>query len=202
LVEGDAGDGPGGITAHAGQGQEVLESFGKTAGAAVDDVAGGGLGVANAPVIAQSLPQFKDSRQRGAGEGFHRGQRAHPSFKIRDDGLDLRLLEHDFRNPDRVGVPGAAPGKVAGVPGEPGGQFGRDAAHVAVGHLNWSAAFEQAERNCKGLARGTRRMTQKEESGVSSILSVFCGQKLCPFVFIHGRPSRRIGSRWSPLQMT
>ena len=52
-------------------------------------------------------------------EAFDGGQLAHPAFPIRDDGLHLRLLEHDFGNPDGVGVVGATPGKVAGVGGEP-----------------------------------------------------------------------------------
>jgi hypothetical protein len=34
---------------------------------------------------------------------------------VGDDGSDLGLLEHELGDEDRVGIGGAAPGKIAGV---------------------------------------------------------------------------------------
>jgi hypothetical protein len=36
---------------------------------------------------------------------------AHPSQEVWLDGPDARLLQHDFRNPDGVGIPLATPGE-------------------------------------------------------------------------------------------
>ena len=47
----------------------------------------------------------------------------HPTFPVRNDCFDLGLLEHDFGNPDRVGIAGAPPGEVAGVFREPSDYF-------------------------------------------------------------------------------
>src|SRR5690606_15950150 len=42
-----------------------------------------------------------------------RREASHPALVVRNDGLDARLLEHDLRDPDAVGVRLAAPRQVA-----------------------------------------------------------------------------------------
>lgn len=76
--------------------------------------------VADAGVVAEAFPKFVDFVGTGFREGFDGGQFAHPAFPVRDHGFDLGLLQHDFGNPNGVGIAGAAPGEVAGVAGEPG----------------------------------------------------------------------------------
>jgi hypothetical protein len=81
------------------------------------------LQVANAGVVTKPLPEFMNLFWPGFGQRFDGWQRAQPAFPIRDDGLHLRLLEHDFRNPDCIGVPRPAPRQVAGMGTEPRQQF-------------------------------------------------------------------------------
>ena len=66
-------------------------------------------------IVTQSFPLFENAsqgrlRQRSKGRiGFDK------SMVVRDDGIDLRLLQHDFRNEDAVGVARPPPGQVAAV---------------------------------------------------------------------------------------
>lgn len=119
LVEGDAGDRPGGVGADAGQLEYGGVGAREFAVVAREDFAGGLLHVADAGVIAEAFPEFVDGGGVGVGEGWDVGQRAHPAFPIGDDSFDLGLLEHDFGNPDGVGIRGASPREVAGLRRKP-----------------------------------------------------------------------------------
>lgn len=44
----------------------------------------------------------------------------HPAFPIGQDGFDLRLLEHDFGDPDGIRIARATPWEIAGILAEPG----------------------------------------------------------------------------------
>jgi hypothetical protein len=72
-------------------------------------------------VIPQTFPGFQDGLKRCPGKGANVWIFPQPIFIVRDDGVDRRLLEHDFRNPDFVGILRPPPWQVAfsgGVPGE------------------------------------------------------------------------------------
>jgi hypothetical protein len=42
--------------------------------------------------------------QRRSRQRLHIGKALHETLVVRDDGADLRLLQHDFRNPHAIGV--------------------------------------------------------------------------------------------------
>jgi len=66
-------------------------------------------------VIAESLPGVKNivfCRARQYREGRESSK---PVLIIRQHSYDLRLLQHDFRNEDGVGIAGPPPGKVAAM---------------------------------------------------------------------------------------
>ena len=76
----------------------------------------GGVEISRASVIAEALPRakhliFRSARQRGEIR-----KRAEPLVIIRDHGGDLRLLEHELGNEDRVGIAGATPREIAPMP--------------------------------------------------------------------------------------
>lgn len=146
LIEGDAANRAGGVATDAGQGEDgvegVRESEGRISGGRTprgpnlgilsfslgvvelrppigDNLLRRFLQVADAGVVAEAFPEFVDFICVCVGETFDGGQLAHPAFPIRDDGFHLRLLEHDFRHPDGVGIARAPPREVAGVGGEP-----------------------------------------------------------------------------------
>lgn len=119
LVEGDAANRAGGVAANARQGENIVEVSGEISAVFRDNNLGGALQIADTGVVAETFPEFVEFGGRRAGGGLNRRQLAHPTFVKRDHGFDLGLLEHDFGNPDGVGIVGAAPGEVAGVGGEP-----------------------------------------------------------------------------------
>lgn len=153
LVERDAADGAGGVPANAGQREQLRDGLGQPTGAAVGDDLGGALEVAGASVVTEALPEFQDRRHRGLGQGLDGGEGLHPPIPVRDDRLDLGLLEHDLGHPNGVGIPGPSPGQIPSgavemaeeQPGDPGCRRGRELGDWAV----LGAAARQAH-GCAG----------------------------------------------------
>ena len=77
-----------------------------------------------AAVVAEPLPFPDDVRRRRGRECCHCRPPLQPSEVTRDHALDLRLLQHHFRDEDRVRVVRPPPRQVASVLGEPGEQGG------------------------------------------------------------------------------
>jgi len=63
-------------------------------------------------IITQSLPGFKDFLGGALTQSLYIREKLYPFFVIRQNSLDSGLLEHDFRNPDFVGIMGFSPGEL------------------------------------------------------------------------------------------
>lgn len=118
-VEGGAGDGARGVGSDSGQFEDLVVGVGEPARMLLEDEPGGAAEVVETAVIAEPFPEFAQSARVGSCEGGEVGQLAHPTFPVGLDGGHAGLLEHDLRDPDGVGIAGAAPGQVAGVVAEP-----------------------------------------------------------------------------------
>lgn len=116
-AEGDARDGAGGVVADAGEGADFVVSGGEAAEG--EHLLGGALEVAGAGVIAEAGPGGEEVGFGGGGEGGEVGEAGKEAFVIGNDSSDAGLLEHDFREPDAVGVAGVAPREVALVGEKP-----------------------------------------------------------------------------------
>ena len=73
-------------------------------------------------VVAEPLPGADDVAARRRGQRFGIRPAIEPRQVARDDALDLRLLEHDLGDEDRVRVSRLPPGKLPAVLREPGEQ--------------------------------------------------------------------------------
>jgi len=146
LIEGDAANRARRITADSGQCQNVVKLIRKFVGDDVrslyffsslrlvtssptrcllrHDLLRGLLQIADARVVAEAFPQLVDFFRRRFRGGFNRRQFAQPAVPKGDNRFHLRLLQHDFGNPDRVRIARAPPRQVAGVRGEPVQQRG------------------------------------------------------------------------------
>ena len=71
-------------------------------------------------VIAKTAPGSEDFVFGCGGEGFNRRETGHPVSVMVEHGGDAGLLEHNFGDPDGVGVASAAPRKVPFLDAEPG----------------------------------------------------------------------------------
>jgi len=72
----------------------------------------GAVQIARAGVVAQPAPHGEYVILGGGGEAGKVGKALEEALVIRHDCGDLRLLQHDFRQPDPVRVARALPGKI------------------------------------------------------------------------------------------
>lgn len=122
LVEDDGGDGAGGVSPDAGQGEEVFGGVGDGAGVVACDGFGGGVEEFGAAVVAEARPRGEDLLFGGACEGCEGWEAVEEGLEFFEDACDLGLLEHDFGDEGAVGVAGGgAPREVACARGEPVG---------------------------------------------------------------------------------
>jgi hypothetical protein len=86
-----------------------------------------GAEITSASVIAETLPGVKNVLFGSCRQGGEIGETPHPLSIVRYDGGDLRLLKHELRDEDGIGIAGVTPGKIAAiqtVPGEEGAPEG------------------------------------------------------------------------------
>ena len=112
-AEGDAADGSGCIGANARQGKNLLVAGGEYAAMLVHNDLGGLLQVACAAVIAQALPGLQYLSLRRLRKRLNGGKAFKKTGIVAFYRFHARLLQHNFRQPDTVGVFGAPPGQVA-----------------------------------------------------------------------------------------
>jgi len=92
----------------------------KFTGVEADDFLCGTVEIARAGVVAEAGPGFEDGGFGRSGEGANGGKSGEETLVVGEDGGDAGLLEHDFRNPDAIGIAGGPPGERALVGMEPG----------------------------------------------------------------------------------
>ena len=114
AAEGEAGDRIGGVAADARQLGQVVRP------AVRRDLLRGAVQRERAPVVAEALPLADHVAGRGGRERLDGRPALEPALPARHDALHLRLLRHDFRDQDRVRIPGLPPGQIAPVFPEPG----------------------------------------------------------------------------------
>jgi hypothetical protein len=119
-------DGVGGVAADAGKLRQIVRP------AARRDALRRPVEIDGAPVVSEPLPGPDDVGERGRGERLRGRPALEPLPETRDDALDLRLLEHDLGDEDRVGVAAPAPGEVAAVLAKPGQERGVHARTVPL----------------------------------------------------------------------
>lgn len=119
LVVGGGHDDGSGIGADAGEGEQAAVGGGESSVKLLTDVLGALVQQMRAAVIAQALPVVEDGCEWGVGQRVDGGKGLHEALVVGDDSGDGGLLEHDFGQPDGVGVLGGiwdfAPGHGAVV---------------------------------------------------------------------------------------
>ena len=82
------------------------------------------------------------------------------------DRGDTRLLQHDLREPDAVGVLGAAPGQVAAICGEPAQQALPEFSRTSRGDFLYShGAILTDESGTASTPRGTILSRERRDGG-------------------------------------
>src|SRR5690606_32055017 len=106
------GDGSGGRTPYAGQLGNLGSIAGEAAIPTLDQHFCAAMQVTSTGVITQARPELHNLRFWRRGQALHIGKSLQEALIVWNDRSDLRLLQHDFRQPYAVGVPGVLPGQV------------------------------------------------------------------------------------------
>ena len=108
-----------GVASHAGELHDPGRVCGKPTAEFFPNEPGGGVQIARPGVVAKPFPGAEDIRLLGSGKGREIREALEPALVIRNHSRDLGLLEHEFRNHDRVRIVRATPGQVAALAPEP-----------------------------------------------------------------------------------
>lgn len=131
-VECEGGNGVCRVTADARKVQDRFHIFWKSVAVLFHDGDSSRAQIPGARVVAEPLPGVKDVVLGSGSERCEIGKAPEPVIIIRDDGGNLGLLEHELRDEDRVGVGGAAPGKIARVSPVPGKEIAAERGGVRM----------------------------------------------------------------------
>ena len=115
LIEGEAGERSGGVAAdarEAGNGRGVGREL---SAMLLRHGPGGAVEIPRPGVVAEPLPGVEHIRLAGRGERLEAGETGEPALEVGDDRGDLRLLEHELRDEDRVRIGGAPPREIATI---------------------------------------------------------------------------------------
>lgn len=115
LIERESCDGVSGVTADTGKFAKGGRIARQNSTMSILYDLRDGEEIACAAVVTESLPGVQDVVLRRAGQGGEIGEPTEPLIIIRDNGSDLRLLEHELGDEDGVRIVPASPGKGAAV---------------------------------------------------------------------------------------
>jgi hypothetical protein len=99
--------------------RSALSSAGQLPLVAGDRLPRNAVEMHRADVVAEGVPGLLHVADVGGGQRLERRVAAEELVVLRDHAVDLRLLEHDLRHEDVVGIAGPAPRQVALVPRVP-----------------------------------------------------------------------------------
>src|SRR6266404_129311 len=99
----------------------------------LDDDARGAVEIAGTSVVAEPAPERKHVVLVGGRQAGDVGEAGKEALEIRDDRGDLCLLQHDFGEPDRIGIARALPRQiVASMLALPGNDALGELAHPGI----------------------------------------------------------------------
>ena len=122
LIKSKAGHCVRGVFPNSGKLSHLLDSLWEVSAMSIHNRFCCGAEISRASVVAEALPRAKHLIFRSARQGGEIGKRAQPLVIIRDDGGDLRLLEHELGDEDCVRVARAAPREITAVATMPIGE--------------------------------------------------------------------------------
>lgn len=123
----------GGVATHARQGLQLLGIRGNDAVVLCDHGPGEPVEICGTPVVPQPLPGFANRARSSRRKRLDGRIPRQKGVVVLLDADDLRLLQHELRHRDVVGIAGAAPGQIAAVAVKPAEQSAAELGCVAEG---------------------------------------------------------------------
>ena len=119
----DAGHRRSRVGSNARQRAEFLSPLGQVASTMLGHKPGSLVQHACAPVIAQAAPKSENLLLRREGKRNQRGKPRQKRTISLDNNSHARLLQHDLRDPDRIGIGTLPPWQIAAIAHVPGEQM-------------------------------------------------------------------------------
>ncbi len=160
-AEGERGDGRRHVIAEARKGREDLRIARDAAAVPREQGTGGGAEISGAGVVAEPRPRCEHARFAGPGERRQIREPLEERAVPAAHGGDGRLLEHDLRYPDPVGIGGPAPGEGAFLASKPVEQRAADRRRAVAG--------QEAVTSVRGAIQSGSRMTLRTNAFSSSL---------------------------------
>ncbi len=114
-IKRDAGDGGSSVASDAGQGEQGFGILRKAPAVLYGDLLRALVQHARAPIVAEAAPGGQHVIRRSCGERLDIRKTVEEYPVVVEDGGHARLLQHDFAEPDAIGIASFAPGKVAAM---------------------------------------------------------------------------------------
>jgi hypothetical protein len=116
LAKCNAGDGGSGVTSDARQSLKIFCPLRKPAGVLLHDLFSALVQTARSPIVAQAAPCGEYCILRLRGERFNTWKTFEEIPVVFEDSGHTRLLQHNFAEPDAVGIASLAPREIAAIP--------------------------------------------------------------------------------------
>src|ERR1019366_7709484 len=114
----------------AGQGEQAFGILREAAAVLFSDLLRGPMQPARSPIVAQTAPGCQHGIFRSRGEGSDIRKTFEENPVVVKHGGHARLLQHDFTEPDAVGIASFAPRKVAAMLVVPAEKSATKSGHV------------------------------------------------------------------------
>ncbi len=137
LAKGNAGDGSCGVASDAGESLEGCGCLREAASVFSNQFSGALMQPVGAAVVAETAPSGEHGVFRSNGEGSDIREALKERTVVVNDGGHPRLLQHDFAEPDAIGVASLAPGKIAAMLVVPAKQRAPESGQVLAARWNW-----------------------------------------------------------------
>ena len=135
--KGDTGDGSGRVTSDAGESLEGFGSLREAAAVLPHEFLCALIQHPGSAVVAETAPGSEHSVFRSRGERLNIRETLKENSVVVNDGRYARLLQHDFAEPDAIGIASLAPGKFAAMPVVPAQQRLPENGQVLAGRWTW-----------------------------------------------------------------
>jgi hypothetical protein len=134
LGKGNAGDGSGRVTSNAGESLEGFGSLREAAAVLLHKFFCALIQHPGSAIIAETAPGSQYGVFRSCGERLNIRETLKEDSVVVNDGGYARLLQHDFAEPDAIGIASLAPGKFAAMPVVPAEQRAPETVEVPAGN--------------------------------------------------------------------
>src|SRR5262249_10837819 len=148
LVVGERCNCAGGISTNSRKRNQVFKTIGKLSLQFFGHNLSRFVNISGSTVVTKSFPVTKDFGFFGLGQSDYCRKSGNKSFIIGNDSADGGLLQHDFADPDAIGIVCSPPRQVARILPIPANEFLAKWPIFSRIHCGFSSNWSRSKRAC------------------------------------------------------